>query len=87
MRAYPSFSTFLLLLAACTLGAQEEPHELNSARIGQPYAYALETSRRAYFEKIGGNATWLSVTAEGVLIGTPSRNASTKSTITVRAYS
>jgi len=84
----------LILIGAFLSWAQDEraqdkpiePLELSPAKIGVPYAYALETSRPAYFEKAGGNAAWLIVTAEGVLTGTPPGDAPPKSEIIVYAH-
>lgn len=63
-----------------------KPFELRPAKIGVPYMYALETNRRAQFEKADGNANWLTVTADGVLMGTPTGATPQKAEITVYAY-
>src|ERR1017187_6896859 len=62
------------------------PFELSPAKIGVSYAYALATNRRAEFRKARGNADWLTVSAEGVISGTPTEDPRQEVEITVYAY-
>ena len=61
------------------------PFELSPAKIGVSYAYALATNRRAEFRKARGNADWLTVSAEGVISGTPTEDTRQEVEITVYA--
>lgn len=63
-----------------------KPVELPSAKVGVPYAFALETNLAAHFERVEGNADWLRVTDDGVIMGTPPAGALKESEITVCAH-
>lgn len=73
-------------LGALQLSAQDKPVELRVATVGEHYEHALKTSKPARFIKASGNAPWLSVTANGVLTGTPGSDAPGMSEITVDAF-
>jgi hypothetical protein len=80
---------FLLLfysLGAPTIAAQGDVVPLNPAATGRLYTYTIETTQPAIFNKVSGNADWLTVTRDGVLRGTPDKNAPAKSEITVEAF-
>lgn len=75
-----------VLASTHSTAVASRPFALSPARIGVPYAHALETNRRAQFEKAGGNADWLTVSPDGVLTGTPPEGSAQEAVITIYAY-
>jgi len=81
--------TIVILLGSLQLMAQApkvKTVELSPAKIGQLYAYAIQTTEPASFERLAGGNNWLTVTPQGLLTGTPPANASGVTTIFVCAH-